>query len=53
MLIEEIVEDKGALWTEGIIFWLTINGVSYQVKRVQVADGAFCPCVDVSSGVAF
>ena len=53
MLIEEIVKDEGALWTKGGISWLSINRGSYRVKIVQVDDGAFHPCVGVSSGAAF
>ena len=41
MLIEYIVEDEGALWTEGSIPWLSINRVSHHGKRVQVVDCEF------------
>ena len=47
MLIEDIVEDEGSLWTEGSISWLSINISYYNGKRVQVAGGDFCPCIDV------
>ena len=53
MLTKIIVEDKGALWTEGIISWLSINIVSYQGKRLQGVDGAFLHCVDIPSGAAY
>ena len=43
MLTEEIVEDEGALWTEGSISWLSMNIGSYQGKRVKSVDGAFFP----------
>ena len=47
MLIKEIVEYEGTLWTGGSALWLYINRGSYKGKRVQVADGAFCTCVKV------
>ena len=47
---EDIVEDERALWTEGIISWLSINRGSYYFKRVQVIYGDFRPCVVVLSG---
>ena len=47
MLIEDIVEDDGALWTEGIISWLSINRGSYHGKNVQVVNGTFFPCVGI------
>ena len=50
MLIKEIVEDKGSLWTEGIISWISINRGSSQGKRVQIVDSDFFPCVVVLSG---
>ena len=53
MLIKDIVEDEGALYTEGRILWLYINRGSYQGKRVQVFDDAFRLCVSVSLRVAF
>ena len=34
MLVEDIVEDEGALWTEGSILWLSVNRGSYQGKRL-------------------
>ena len=40
ILIKEIVEDEGALWTKGIILWLSINIYSLKDKRLQVADYA-------------
>ena len=30
ILIEEIVEDEGALWTEGLISWISSNRGSSQ-----------------------
>ena len=45
MLIKEIVEDEGSLWTEGSISWISINIGSSQDKRVQVVYGAFITCV--------
>ena len=53
MLIEEIVEDEGAILTEGRTSWIYINIGSYQGKMVHVVDCAFRPCVGVSSGAAF
>ena len=56
MLIEDIVEDERALWTEGIISWIFINRGSYHGNRVQVVNGAFFFCVDLSvplEGVAY
>ena len=53
MLLEDIVEDEGKLWTEGRISWISINRGSSKVKRLHVFDGALCPCVDVSPGGSF
>ena len=53
MLIKKIVEDEGALWTEGRISWIYINIDYYQVNRVQVLDGDFLPCFGVSPGSEF
>ena len=53
MLIEEIVEDEGALWNEGIILCLFINRGYYQVNMLQVVYGAFCNCSGVSPGATF
>ena len=50
MLIEEIVEDEGALWTEESSSWLSMNRGSCQGKRVHVVEGALHPCVGVSLG---
>ena len=49
----EIVEDEGALWTEGSISCISVNRGYYTGKRVQVVDSEFCPCVGVSLGLAF
>ena len=48
MLIEEIVEYEGALWTEGSISWLSNNRGSYHGKKVHVVDCAFLHCISVS-----
>ena len=55
MLIEEIVEGGGALWTGGIISWLSINRGYYIGNRVQAVGDSFCPFVSVSllSGAAY
>ena len=53
MLIDEIVEYEGLLWTEVNISWLSINLGSYQVKAVHVVYGSFCPCIKVLPGVTF
>ena len=53
MLIEEIVEDEGELWTKGEISWLSINIGPYQGNRVQVVNSAFRPCGGISPGVTF
>ena len=53
MLINEIVEDEGALWTEGSISWISNNRGSYHGKKVQIVDGSFYPCVSVLSGEAY
>ena len=45
MLIEEIVENEGELWTEGSISWLSIHKGPYHGKRVQVVYGDFLPCI--------
>ena len=50
MLIKEIVEDEGALRTEGSISWISINIGSYRGKSIHVVDGAFHTCVGVSPG---
>ena len=42
MLIGEIAEDEGALWTEVSISWISIIRCSYHGNNVQVVDGAFC-----------
>ena len=47
MLTEDIVEDKGALWTEGKNSWLSINIGSYNGQRVKVVDGACLTCAGV------
>ena len=52
-LIDEIVEDDGALWTECSISCLSINIRSYQGNRVQVVDGSFCTCVGLFWGQHF
>ena len=41
MLIKEIVEDKGALWTKGGGLWPSISKSSPQGKIVKVVHGAF------------
>ena len=53
MLIEAVVEDKGALWTEGCISWISSDIVSYKGMRLQVVDIAFLPCVVVPSGAEY
>ena len=53
MLIEDIVEDEGALWTEGVISWLSINIGSYQGKRLQIVNGNFHPCVGIFPGSVY
>ena len=53
ILTVEIVEDEGALWSEGSISWISINSGSYQRNIVKVVDGAFRPCVIVLVGAAF
>ena len=53
MLIEEIFEDEGELWTEGKFSWISINIDSYQSRMIQVVDCAFCPCVVVLLGAAY
>ena len=53
MLIEEIVEDEGAIWTDRSISWLSVNRGSSQDKRIQVVYGEFFPCVDVFSGAVY
>ena len=39
MLMKDIFEDEGALWTEGRISWISINRDSYQINKVQVING--------------
>ena len=41
ILVKEIVENEGALWTERRISWLSINIGSSKGNRLQVVDGAF------------
>ena len=53
MLIEEIVEDEGAIWTDRSISWLSVNRGSSQDKRIQVVYGEFFPCIDVFSGAVY
>ena len=53
MLIEDIVEDEVALWTEGSISWIYVNRGYYQGNMVQFVDGAFHPCVGVLLGAAY
>ena len=53
LLIDEIVEDEGTLWTDGIISWISINIGSHKGKRVQFTDDAFCSCVVISLGEVF
>ena len=50
MMIKEIVEYEGSLWTERINSYISINIGSYNGKRVPVFYGDFCPCAGVSSG---
>ena len=45
MLIEDIVEYEGTLWTDGRISYISINRLSYKFKRVQVFNSAFLPCI--------
>ena len=51
VLIDDIVEDEGSLWTQGIILWISTNRGYYKGKRVQVFDGDFCHCNAVLQGV--
>ena len=53
MLIEEIVEDEGAIWTDRSISWLSVNRGSSQDKRIQVVYGELFPCIDVFSGAVY
>ena len=53
MLTKENFENKGALWTEGIISWISITIRYYQFNRVKVVDGYFLPYVGVLSGRSF
>ena len=56
MLIKDIVQDEGALCTDGRIFCISINTGSYHGKMVQVVGGDFFPCVcvgDVSLGTTY
>ena len=48
ILINDIVEDEEAYWTEGRISWVLMNGGSYHIKWIQVVNGGFCPCVSIS-----
>ena len=43
MLIEEIIEDEGAIWTDGKISWLSIHRGYYHYKIVHVVNGTFRP----------
>ena len=47
VLIEDIVEDKRALCTDGGSSWISIG------NRVQVVFGDFSSCLDVSPRAAF
>ena len=47
ILIEEIVEGKGVLWTEGVISRISINRGSSQGTRVKVIAFAFRHFVSV------
>ena len=53
MPIKEIVEEEGALLTEGIISWLSIDRGYSQGNKVQVVNGSFCTCIGVLSGSAY
>ena len=53
MLIEDIVEDEGAFWTDGTFSWLFINKSYYLENRVQAVDGTVSPYADVSLEAAF
>ena len=53
MLMKDIFEDEGALWTEGRISWISINRDSYQINKVQVVNGFFCTYAGVLLGVDF
>ena len=44
MLVEDIDEDEGALWTEGSISCLYIYIGYYRGKSSQVFCGTFCNC---------
>ena len=50
MLINDIFEYEGALWTEGSILWISINIGYSQGKRVNVVNGSFRPCIGVLLG---
>ena len=52
-LIEEIVEDEGAIWTDERISWISINRGYYHYNKVQVVDGALCSCVGVLLGAVY
>ena len=41
MLIKDIVEDEGSLFTEGSILWVSINRYYYHRKSLQFVDVAF------------
>ena len=41
MLIEEIIEDEGVLWTEGSISQKSFNVGYYHGKMIQFVNGAF------------
>ena len=47
ILIEDIVEDEVALWTEGVVSWIFIIRGSSQGTRVKDVDYAFRNCVNV------
>ena len=53
MLIKEIVENEGELWSEVSITWLSINRVSYHGKRLQVVYVALRPFFGVLSSAAY
>ena len=53
MLIQDIFEGEGGLWTKGSISWLSINICYYKLNKVQVIYGDFLPFIGVSSGAAY
>ena len=53
MLIEEIVEDKGSLWTYGRISWLSINRGFYEVNKVHVFMVPFVLASAYHGGTAY